>query len=80
VFSDGCPAQFKCSRAMFFVARYASLTNGCKMLWQYFSSGHGKGELLMSSFSLPQIGNTEVGISDHVITAASYASVSIRLV
>jgi hypothetical protein len=34
----------------------------------------------MSSFSLPQIGNTEVGISDHVITAASYASVSIRLV
>lgn len=54
VFSDGCSAQFKCSRAMFFVARYPSLTNGCKMLWQYFGSGHGKGKLHMSSFSLPQ--------------------------
>ena len=43
VFSDGCSAQFKCSRAMYFVAKYPNLTNGCKMLWQYFGSGHGKG-------------------------------------
>jgi hypothetical protein len=55
VFSDGCSAQFKCSRAMFFVARYLSFTNRCKMLWQYFGSSHGKGELLQFSFSVKQV-------------------------
>lgn len=44
IFSDGCSAQFKCSRAIYFVAKYPNLTDVCKMLWQYFGSGHGKGE------------------------------------
>jgi hypothetical protein len=43
VFSDGCSAQFKGSRAMYFVARYPGLTDGCAMRWDYFGSGHGKG-------------------------------------
>ena len=43
VFSNGCFAQFKCSRAMYFVAKYENFTNNYKMLWQYFDLGHGKG-------------------------------------
>lgn len=43
VFSDGCAAQFKGARAMYFAARYPSLTDGCKMMWNFFGSGHGKG-------------------------------------
>jgi hypothetical protein len=64
---------------MLFVARYPSLINGYKMLWQYFGFGHGKGELLMSSFSLPQIQNTKVGILNRVMTASSHALVTTRL-
>ena len=45
VFSDGCAGQFKGATAMYFVARYPSLTNGCTMVWNYFASGHGKGSI-----------------------------------
>jgi len=45
VFSDGCSAQFKGATAMYFVARYPGLTNGCIMRWNFFGSGHGKGML-----------------------------------
>jgi len=44
VYSDGCSAQFKGATAMYFVARYPGLTNGCKMRWNFFGSGHGKGK------------------------------------
>lgn len=44
VYSDGCSAQFKCATAMYFVARYPILTKGCKMLWNFFETAHGKGE------------------------------------
>jgi hypothetical protein len=49
VFSDGCATQFKCSRSLFHVGRYPSLTRsnemplGCRMQWNYFGTGHGKG-------------------------------------
>lgn len=43
VFSDGCAGQFKGATAMYFVARYPSLTSGCSMIWNYFATGHGKG-------------------------------------
>ena len=43
VFSDGCAGQFKGATAMYFVARYPSLTGGCSMIWNYFATGHGKG-------------------------------------
>jgi hypothetical protein len=46
VFSDGCSAQFKGSLAMYFVARYPGLTDGCSMRWEYFGSGHSKGDSL----------------------------------
>jgi hypothetical protein len=42
VWSDGCSGQFKSSRAWYFVARYpshttfASLPNGCQMMWNFF--------------------------------------------
>jgi len=43
VLSNGCASQFKGAHAIFFVARYPTLTNGCKMRWQYFGTSHGKG-------------------------------------
>lgn len=43
VYSDGCAAQFKGAKSMYFVARYPGLTNGCLMRWNFFGSGHGKG-------------------------------------
>ena len=49
VFSDGCTAQFKCAKNLYFMARYLSLTHtndlplGCTMQWNWFGSGHGKG-------------------------------------
>jgi hypothetical protein len=49
VFSDGCATQFKCSRSLFHISRYPSLTRsnemplGCRMQWNYFGTGHGKG-------------------------------------
>jgi hypothetical protein len=49
--SNGCAAQFKSSKAWYFVARYPSFTtfagmpSRCNMTWNYFASGHGKGEV-----------------------------------
>jgi hypothetical protein len=51
IWSDGCSSQFKSSRAWFFVGRYPSLTScaallSCsQMTWNFFASGHGKGEM-----------------------------------
>jgi hypothetical protein len=44
VWSDGCAGQFKGSRPMYFVSRYPGLTGGCVMSWNFFGTGHGKGE------------------------------------
>jgi hypothetical protein len=51
VWSDGCSGQFKSTRAWYFISRYpnlttsATLSSGCQMSWNYFGSGHGKGEV-----------------------------------
>lgn len=51
VWSDGCSGQFKSARAWYFISRYPNLTSspelsdGCQMLWNYFATGHGKGEV-----------------------------------
>jgi hypothetical protein len=51
VWSDGCSGQFKSARAWYFISRYPNLTSsammrdGCQMSWNYFGSGHGKGEV-----------------------------------
>ena len=51
VWFDGCSSQFKSSRAWYFISRYPNLTSGvslnsrCQMYWNYFGSGHGKGEV-----------------------------------
>jgi hypothetical protein len=51
VWSDGCSSQFKLARVWYFISRYpnltssATFTNGCQMSWNYFGSGHGKGEV-----------------------------------
>lgn len=44
VWSDGCAGQFKGARPFYFVARYPGLTDGCTMNWNFFGTGHGKGE------------------------------------
>ena len=44
VWSDGCAGQFKEARPFCFVARYPGLANGCTMNWNFFGTGHGKGE------------------------------------
>lgn len=44
VWSDGCAGQFKDARPFYFVARYPGATNGCTMNWNFFGTGHGKGE------------------------------------
>ena len=43
VWSDGAASQFKAKRPFYFVARYWQLT-GMEMTWNFFCSGHGKGE------------------------------------
>ena len=43
VWSDGAASQFKARRPFYFVGRYPSET-GCEMRWNFFGSGHGKGE------------------------------------
>ena len=43
VFSDGCARQFKSRRPMFYVAKYPGIADGCRMRWEYFGTGHGKG-------------------------------------
>jgi hypothetical protein len=51
VWSDEYSGQFKSARAWYFIARYpyliadASFRDGCQMCWNYFASGHGKGEV-----------------------------------
>jgi hypothetical protein len=51
VWSDGCSKQFKFARAWYFVSQYPSLTIsnnlsfGCEMIWNFFATGHGKGEV-----------------------------------
>jgi hypothetical protein len=51
VWSDGCSGQFKSARAWYFISRYPNLTStagfrdGCQLSWNYFGSGHGKGEV-----------------------------------
>ena len=52
VFSDGCAGQFKGATALYFVARYPSLTGGCIMMWNFFASGHGKGTYMYSDCNL----------------------------
>jgi hypothetical protein len=49
VFSNGCVSQFYGARAMFFVARYLGLINGCKMRWQFFGTSHGKGKFSINA-------------------------------
>jgi hypothetical protein len=49
VFNDGCAGQFKGAKALYFVARYPGLTNGCIMRWNFFGSGHGKGAWSLST-------------------------------
>lgn len=43
VWSDGCAAPFKAKRPFYFVSRYYAITN-MEMTWNFFESGHGKGE------------------------------------
>lgn len=43
VWSDGAASQFKAKRPFYFVARYFQMT-GVEMMWNFFASGHGKGE------------------------------------
>jgi hypothetical protein len=43
VWSHGCVNQFKSSKPWYFVSRYPNMTSGCKMMWSFLKSGHGKG-------------------------------------
>ena len=43
VWLDGAASQFKAKRSFYFVAKYWSLTS-MEMNWNFFCSGHGKGE------------------------------------
>ena len=43
VWSDGCVAQFKSSRPFYALCRYHRNEN-IKHIWNFFESGHGKGE------------------------------------
>jgi hypothetical protein len=53
VWLDGCSRQFKSARAWYFVSyKYPSVTilsqgnmEGCQMIWNFFATGHGKGEV-----------------------------------
>ena len=51
VWCDGCSGQFKSARVLYFVSRYPSFTkssnfrDGCQMCWNYYGSGHRKGEV-----------------------------------
>ncbi len=51
VWSNGCASQFKSARSWFFISRYhneticSELTSGCEMTWNYFATGHNKGEV-----------------------------------
>jgi hypothetical protein len=51
VWSNGCVVQFKSARSWFFMSRYhnsticTKLPIGCQKTWNYFTTGHGKGEV-----------------------------------
>jgi hypothetical protein len=51
VWSNGCASQFKSAQSWFFISRYHNeticrkLTSGCQMTWNYFATGHDKGEV-----------------------------------
>jgi hypothetical protein len=51
VWSHGCSGQFKFARCWYFLLWYHNMTIceqhlfGCQMVWNYFYSGHGKGEV-----------------------------------
>jgi hypothetical protein len=51
VWSDECAGQFKSARSWLFLGRYHNLTmcdqcpTGCQVVWNYFATGHGKGEV-----------------------------------
>jgi hypothetical protein len=44
VFLNGASSQFKNCRGLYFVARYPGITEGCKMRWEFFGTGYGKGK------------------------------------
>ena len=51
VWSDGCSAQFKSATCWYHLGRYHNYTaspklpGGCQLAWNYFATGHGKGEV-----------------------------------
>jgi hypothetical protein len=51
VWSDECVSQFKSAQVWYFLAQYPQVTiceeklEGVEMIWNYFASGHGKGEV-----------------------------------
>jgi hypothetical protein len=51
VWSNGCSRQFKSARCWYFLPRYHNiiicdqLPFGYQMVWNYFATSHGKGEV-----------------------------------
>jgi hypothetical protein len=51
VWNDGCSRLFKSNKAWYFLSCYLSLTAfeslpfGCYMIWNFFATRHGKGEV-----------------------------------
>ncbi len=51
MWTDGYLGQFKNVRAWYFLSRYFHLTtsigntSGCSLIWNFFATGHGKGEV-----------------------------------
>ncbi len=51
VWSNGCSRQFKSAKCWYFLLQYHNMTicdklpSGCQMVWNYFTSNHGKGEV-----------------------------------
>ncbi len=51
MWKDGCLGQFKSMRTWYFVSRYPYPTtstsdiSGCSLIYNFFTIGHGKGEV-----------------------------------
>jgi hypothetical protein len=51
VWSDGCAGQFKSATSWLFLGQYQDMTVcqqcpvGCQIVWSYFATRHGKGEV-----------------------------------
>jgi hypothetical protein len=61
VWPDGCSAQFKARRPMYHIARYPGIIDGCQMKWDYFGTGHGKGEVcILKELALPLYSTTSI--------------------